>query len=222
MTMFRALAAIAIVASPAPAFAARSIASTFDNSDEGWLLGTYHTGVSKPVDYNVERKYIEGYNGWGGGGFIAPEVYIGNKTGFIGGEFSFQLSIDYPPEPDTRRAVMALVGANGETIFSNWLHAPGAEPTEFIVNLTADSFYRGELDQRRAGVTDAEFAAIMADLSMVFINVDWNAGNFVRLDNVLMFSNNAVPEPASWALMIGGFGLAGASLRRRHVQVRFA
>jgi hypothetical protein len=25
----------------------------------------------------------------------------------------------------------------------------------------------------------------------------------------------AVPEPASWALMIGGFGLAGAALRRR-------
>ena len=24
-----------------------------------------------------------------------------------------------------------------------------------------------------------------------------------------------VPEPASWALMIGGFGLAGATLRRR-------
>ena len=24
-----------------------------------------------------------------------------------------------------------------------------------------------------------------------------------------------VPEPASWALMIGGFGLAGAGLRRR-------
>ena len=24
-----------------------------------------------------------------------------------------------------------------------------------------------------------------------------------------------VPEPASWALMIGGFGLVGASLRRR-------
>ncbi len=24
-----------------------------------------------------------------------------------------------------------------------------------------------------------------------------------------------VPEPATWALMIGGFGLAGAALRRR-------
>jgi len=25
-----------------------------------------------------------------------------------------------------------------------------------------------------------------------------------------------VPEPAAWALMIAGFGLAGATLRRRH------
>ena len=25
----------------------------------------------------------------------------------------------------------------------------------------------------------------------------------------------AIPEPTTWALMIGGFGLAGAALRRR-------
>ena len=29
----------------------------------------------------------------------------------------------------------------------------------------------------------------------------------------------AVPEPASWALMLGGFGLAGAAMRRRRAQV---
>jgi len=29
----------------------------------------------------------------------------------------------------------------------------------------------------------------------------------------------AVPEPASWALMIGGFGMAGAALRRRRAMV---
>ena len=29
------------------------------------------------------------------------------------------------------------------------------------------------------------------------------------------FIRGAVPEPGTWALMIGGFGLAGASLRRR-------
>ena len=32
-------------------------------------------------------------------------------------------------------------------------------------------------------------------------------------------SVSSVPEPAAWALMIGGFGLAGASLRRRRASV---
>ena len=32
----------------------------------------------------------------------------------------------------------------------------------------------------------------------------------------------AVPEPATWAMMIGGFGAIGASMRRRKVAVRFA
>lgn len=31
----------------------------------------------------------------------------------------------------------------------------------------------------------------------------------------------SVPEPASWGLMVGGFGMLGAALRRRRVAVRF-
>ena len=35
-------------------------------------------------------------------------------------------------------------------------------------------------------------------------------------------SLTAVPEPASWAMMVGGFGLAGAAMRRRRAAVSFA
>ncbi len=38
-------------------------------------------------------------------------------------------------------------------------------------------------------------------------------------DLVIATAAGGVPEPATWALMIGGFGLAGASLRRRRAVV---
>jgi hypothetical protein len=31
-----------------------------------------------------------------------------------------------------------------------------------------------------------------------------------------------VPEPASWAMMLGGFGLVGGTMRRRRLAIRFA
>lgn len=42
-------------------------------------------------------------------------------------------------------------------------------------------------------------------------NANAFGGNALRMDAVI----TAIPEPASWALMIGGFGMAGAILRRR-------
>jgi hypothetical protein len=41
------------------------------------------------------------------------------------------------------------------------------------------------------------------------------------IDNVSL-SISAVPEPTSWAMMIGGFALAGAAMRRRRTSVSFA
>ena len=41
--------------------------------------------------------------------------------------------------------------------------------------------------------------------------------NQLSLDGILNLPAVTVPEPASWALMVAGFGLTGAALRRRNV-----
>ena len=51
------------------------------------------------------------------------------------------------------------------------------------------------------------------------VDSDWVRNDSLNI-GVRIFDNTgasqgAAPEPASWALMIGGFGLAGAALRRR-------
>lgn len=62
------------------------------------------------------------------------------------------------------------------------------------------------------------FTATRADTNIAFFN-GTTADGFTGLDNV---SLSAAPEPAAWSLMIGGFGLAGAALRRRARHARAA
>ena len=53
-------------------------------------------------------------------------------------------------------------------------------------------------------------------------SIDFGGGaNFVAYDNITFGSATpgGVPEPASWAMLIAGFGLVGASQRRRKVVV---
>jgi len=73
----------------------------------------------------------------------------------------------------------------------------------------------------------ATFTALLeADTSVAldFSNgiVSTNVADYTPTSNTLEFRVlAAVPEPATWAMFIGGFGLVGASLRRKRVAVSF-
>lgn len=64
-------------------------------------------------------------------------------------------------------------------------------------------------------------------LTSFYIKADYDsqAGAKLQLDNINVTSLSAVsavPEPATWSMMIAGFGLLGAAFRRRRTTVRFA
>jgi hypothetical protein len=58
-----------------------------------------------------------------------------------------------------------------------------------------------------------DFVATSVESRVVFFGM--NAKDAVLLDNVKVHQVAAVPEPASWALLLTGFGLAGSMLRRK-------
>ncbi len=74
-------------------------------------------------------------------------------------------------------------------------------------------------------VSDAFIPGLTFSLNAGTIQLNW-AGTNGPNDFTAVFDVGAgavVPEPASWALMIGGFGLMGAALRRRtRVTVAYA
>jgi len=62
---------------------------------------------------------------------------------------------------------------------------------------------------------------ITFDADHIFVN--WQGLTFNNGDVLSLSANTgAVPEPASWALMLGGFGLVGGAMRSRKAAVRFA
>ncbi len=68
---------------------------------------------------------------------------------------------------------------------------------------------------------------LSVDLGNSFRHVKWVDLDAIRQGYYASFSvsvdaaDGAVPEPASWALMLGGFGLIGVTLRSRRTAVSF-
>ncbi|WP_414713640.1 PEPxxWA-CTERM sorting domain-containing protein [Sphingomonas sp.] len=101
----------------------------------------------------------------------------------------------------------------------------GPEDVDFPTNIDNIGFYRSALDQFNLLAFDIHGAPDPAGIGATPGEVDAVDG-FEALRPALAGSFAAVaavPEPASWAMMIGGFGVIGGAMRsRRKVSVRFA
>ena len=151
--------------------------------------------------------------------FDSPAVSGYSESGAFS-EFTGSFSNSAAPPGDATKYVGLQTGESF-TLHSN-------------AGFTAFSFYMGSPDDYNHITVDGQTFSGSALMGIPIIPADGNqsvgrtvtyhlgsvqhdvtfssTGVAFEFDNIAVA---AVPEPATWGLMIGGFGLAGASLRRR-------
>ena len=111
--------------------------------------------------------------------------------------------------------VGALPGTAGATISS--IKVSSLTNIDFTsVTLNGEDF-----DVDSTGTFEARHITLPVGSGLQTIRVVGSSGGNASYDGVISFA--AVPEPATWAMMIGGFGMVGGAVRRRKAaQVRVA
>lgn len=172
----------------------------------------------------------------------APATNLGALADVAGLTFDWRVAadstnpynVDYTPalrlliqDGATRKELIwegAYNGAYGSTMRDTW-----------YTSSVSDRFYitGGSVNE---GQTIATWANLLTGATVSGFSVGVGSGATIGYhafaDNVTLatragsttynFEVAAVPEPATWAMMLGGFGLAGAAMRRRNSKVVFA
>ena len=154
---------------------------------------------------NTSNTTITG-NSFNNGNFNTPDGTGPNdsqgtfQTAIFSGSFSFATAQDFT----------FSIGADDDA----WLFVDGTQVVQ--------------LGGVHGNTIETDTVALSAGLhTFKLFYADQQAGgaslSFSIPDNVVVTVPTGVPEPASWALMVGGFGMVGGAMRRRGTAiVRFA
>lgn len=149
-----------------------------------------------------------------GTGALASSDFGGTGTGnalwnTVGGVF--------PQDSDNRTDILRIT-FNGLANGVSFVTVGDGDLTQFNAYDAV-----GTLLETQANLTGGFASIVFATGGIARIDALQSIDNFTyRIDN-LSFNLTAVPEPGTWAMMIGGFALAGAAMRRKSATtVRFA
>jgi len=107
----------------------------------------------------------------------------------------------------------------GNSLFSTGAYnGDGSQTSHWVDSPTCNGF-------NQLGIMDPTFCygemGVVKGLDLAGMDaIGWNLtqparAGYARSTASIYAANGGVPEPASWALMLGGFGLVGAAMRRR-------
>ena len=154
------------------------------------------------------------FTGWATGGTSFPIYTVTNpvQEGVYAAQIAgFLSSIGSPAENTLTQVIATALGQSYDLSF--WYYQDDRTPNGLNVIWNGLSVYSAT-DESFAGYKHITTSVIGSGSDSLVFKA-YNDPAFTYLDNV---SVSAVPEPMTWALMIGGFGMAGAVIRRRRGQ----
>jgi hypothetical protein len=122
----------------------------------------------------------------------------------ISGPFAFEYTFDFP-SAGTAAAFLSSIGVTAST---------NVNFTQVLFNNKALNIINGALDT--AGMlSNGDLQTWLVSAGPQTLKVFGNSGGNGEFTIDVAFAPTAVPEPATWAMMIIGFGAAGAMVRNR-------
>jgi choice-of-anchor C domain-containing protein len=185
--------------------------------------GSFELGTDPGAGFTSEAAGSSAITGWTVGGFGVD--YIGGYWMASDGVRSIDLS--GTSSGSLSQTFATTVGTDYTVTFDLSGNPDGGTGTKLALTTISGSLpqlstYTVTAANSRANMNwqtySYTFTAFAAQSTLTFASFEYSPYG-PALDNVSVLetdgSGATVPEPATWALMIGGFGLVGATARRR-------
>ncbi|WP_296600749.1 PEPxxWA-CTERM sorting domain-containing protein [Phenylobacterium sp.] len=216
MKKFLTTAAVA-----AAALAAANAASAAVIITQGNLPGSLDTVLIDGADTGTDNVILGLSNeGWTvqvtGDEVIVPSNHGGGQVWVAGADGGLTY-LDISTPGATFTAAEININAPRQTLWSITLqgfNAAGVAFTQYV-DKNMNPYPAGPVGFE--DITNNSFFNFKATDGDVFTHVSFQTSGDVAVGQIRLGALTAVPEPTTWALMILGFGAAGAALRRRRM-----
>lgn len=209
---------LAALAATTLAGAAAAADSPFDTDAEGWsAFGDAAGPVSWVATGGQPDGHIRVRDSVSGGVtyFVASSDYLGDQLGSFNQTLSFDLMQIYSGSASQFDAAdVVLIGGGLTLVYDTAANPANGAWTHYDVLLAGSGWQVGTLGG--AAATDEQMKTVLGSLTALRIRSEFRTGaDTGALDNVVLPTVPAVPEPGTAALAALGLLGLGAGLRRR-------